>query len=181
MIRSLPAAFVFAAVTASAGAACSNAGDAEVDASPLPADAALDDGGGNPDGGALLTLVVNEVAASGDPEDWLEVINATQQPLALGEFVYVDVAGDLEKARPFPTMTLAPGERHVQEISDAGSGFKLASDEEVWVYRAADGRLSDGVDWAEGDSPGGGSFARVPDAFGSFVSVDPDTRGAPNQ
>jgi hypothetical protein len=162
-------------------AACSNAASPEVDAyvgprvdAPPPADAAVD----TPPGVAIRIVVLDEIAASESP-DWIEVVNATTGPIELSDFVYVDVAGDFMKARAFPVMTLGPGGRYVQTIDDASSGFKLASDEELWIYRASDHALSDGVDWAEGDSPAGMSFARSPDVFGPFVTGAP-SRGAPN-
>jgi hypothetical protein len=38
--------------------------------------------------------------------------------------------------------------------------------------------ILDSVDWAVGDSPAGGAFARQSD--GTFVTLSPDTRGAAN-
>ena len=161
--------------------ACSNAGDGAVDASPLgdsgidaPVDADVDASA------PMRVLVLNEVAAAGDPEDWIEIVNASGAPVAINEFMFVDEPGNLAKAWPFTPMTLAPGERYVQEISDALNAFKLGADEEIWIYHRADGSLSDGVDWADGDSPAGGSFARIPDTSGQFATRTRDTRGQAN-
>lgn len=115
-------------------------------------------------------LVLTEVAAAGEPYDWIEVLNVSGHPLDLVDYVYVDLRGDLERARPFSDVTLAPGERHLQPISDLRSGFALGPDEEVWIYRAADGALVDGADWDEGAAPAGGSLARLGDT-GGFVTV----------
>lgn len=150
-------------------AACSNAADPVTDAPVTPIDAPVDTAPLADAAPALRLLVVNEVAA-GEAPDWIEVVNATNQPIQLDQFAYVDVAGDLVKAKPFPAVTLAPGAYHAQDIDDTISGFKLGSDEEVWVYRIADGALSDGVDWAEGAAPAGMSFARSPDTTGDFVT-----------
>ncbi len=124
-------------------------------------------------------LALTEVAADGDPVDWIEVVNVTSQPLDLVDYVYVDLRNDLERARPFSDITLEPGERHVQAISELRSGFGLAADEEVWIYRASDGALVDGVDWDDGASPAGGSLARLGDT-GGFVTVAVATPGAAN-
>jgi len=165
-------------------AACSNAANPDPDA-PVPdavppIDAVVADAG--PDARTTLRiLVINEVAAAGTPTDWFEVVNATTAPIQLSDFIFVDVADDFVKARPLTAGTLAPGARHVQDVSDAQNGFGLGGDEELWLYRASDQMLSDGVDWVEGASPAGGSFARIPDIFGPFTTVTPDTRGAPNQ
>jgi hypothetical protein len=171
------------AVVVALVAACSNAADPAPDAmapdSVPPIDADIPDAG--VDGAPLLKiLVINEVAAAGVPEDWFEVVNASSSPVALADFVFVDVAGDFVKARPLTATTLDPGARHVQEVSDLANGFKLGSDEELWLYRASDQMGTDAVDWAEGQSPVGGSFARIPDTTGDFMTVSPDTQGAPN-
>jgi hypothetical protein len=124
-------------------------------------------------------LVISEVAAAGVPTDWIEVLNAADEPLELIDYVFVDERGNLGKARPFSDVTLGAGERYVQIVDDMFCGFGLAADEEVWVYRAADGRAIDGVDWRAGASPAGGSLARRGDT-GPFVSVTRATRGTPN-
>ena len=99
----------------------------------------------------LGTIEVVEVAADGVPDDWIVVRNASAAPVDLGDYLFVDRRDDLERARHFPPIVLAPGERHRQRISHARNGFALGEDEEVWVYRA-DGRLSHGVDWDRGDA-----------------------------
>ena len=125
------------------------------------------------------SLVVTEVAAAGVPDDWVEILNVSAEPVELIDFVIVDEAGRLERARPLSDVILAPGERHVQVISDEACGFRLAGDEEVWIYRAADGRLVDGIDWRQGASPPGGSLARSRDR-GAFVTVTAPSRGLAN-
>jgi len=163
--------------------ACSHAADPVVDAHVGPPDASLIDAAPDaaidaPAGAPLRIIVINEVGA-GDTPDWFEIVNATTAPIQLADFVYVDVADDFSKARAFPTMMLGPGARYVQDVDDATSGFKLGSDEELWVYRTADHALSDGVDWPEGASPAGMGYARVPDVFGPFVTQTA-TRGTAN-
>src|SRR5687768_17845780 len=75
---------------------------------------------------ALPALVIDEVGAAGAP-DWFEVVNTTHQLIELADFVYVDVAGDLDRARSFPDRTLGPGERHVQYVDTAIDGFWLGA------------------------------------------------------
>jgi hypothetical protein len=161
-------------------AACSNAADPAVDAfvGPHGSDGAIDGSLDAPMTTAVRILVLNEVAP-GETPDWFEVVNATTVAVQLADFVYVDVAGDFTKAKAFPAMTLGPGARYVQNVDDVTSGFKLGSDEELWIYRASDHALSDGVDWAEGAAPAGMSYARSPDTFGPFVT-GAQTRGAAN-
>ncbi|HEY4242678.1 MAG TPA: hypothetical protein VGM88_22835 [Kofleriaceae bacterium] len=166
-------------------AACSDAKDPATDAPPhtgsdAPAHLDTPPADALGDAGPLRILVVNEVVASGDP-DWFEVVNATTSPVELSDFIFVDEKDNFTKAVPFPQMTLAPGAYYAQDCDGTIVPFKLASDEEIWVYRGSDDLLSDGVDWAEGDSPEGSSFARIPDIFGDFQTVTPPTKGLPNQ
>jgi hypothetical protein len=158
-------------------AACSNAAVPRPDAAFVPVDAVPD--AGLPDAPlSLRLLVVNEVAA-GETPDWFEVVNATAGPLPLDQFGYVDVAGDFTMLKPFPPVTLPAGAYYTQDVDDTTSGFKLANDEELWVYRLSDHALSDGVDWADGASPMGSSYARRPDKLGPFVTGAP-SKGLPN-
>lgn len=128
----------------------------------------------------LRLLVVNEVVAAGSP-DWVEIVNATTAPIEMSDFVIIDKAGDLANAYTFPAKTLGPGAFTTLDCDGTVVPFKLASDEEVWIYRKADGALSDGVDWNDGDSPANGSFARVPDTFAPFATSAHPTKGTPNQ
>jgi len=165
-------------------AACSNAADPiaidapvhHVDASPFDAAKIYLDA--PPE--RLRILVVNEVVAAGNP-DWVEVVNATTSPVEMSDFVIVDKAGDLANAYTFPAQTLGPGAFATLDCDGTIVPFKLAADEEVWVYRKSDGALSDGVDWNNGDSPANDSFARVPDTFAPFVTSTHPTKGLPNQ
>jgi hypothetical protein len=128
----------------------------------------------------IRILVINEVVAAGSP-DWVEVVNATTAPVELSEFIFVDERDNFTKAVPFAAQTLGPGAFATVDLDGTAVPFKLASDEEFWVYRASDHALSDGVDWADGDSPANGSFARVPDTFAPFVTSLHPTKGTPNQ
>lgn len=126
----------------------------------------------------LRILVINEVAASETP-DWFEIVNVGTSPVMLADFAYVDAANDFVKAKPFPSVTLPPGAYYTQDVDDVTSGFKLASDEELWIYRIGDQMLSDAVDWPEGASTAGMSYARRPDRTGEFATGTP-SKGLPN-
>ncbi len=126
-------------------------------------------------------LVINEVAAKGDPLDWFELYNASDSHLALANFTVADDLDDPGKRVAFPTgLVLAPGEYLQVEVDGEGwPGFALGSDEELGVWTAA-GMLVDRVDWEEGESGEGMSYARVPDITGDFRTVDNPTPGAAN-
>ncbi len=125
-------------------------------------------------------LVLNEVAASGDPDDWFEVVNTGEAPVELAAYGFIDNDDAAADAVAFPTQTLLPGDYLVQVVSDATAGFALGADEEVWIFRLADRALVDGINWADGDAPAGTSLARSPDGSGAFVTTFSPTPGAPN-
>ena len=140
---------------------------------------------GAADSGTALVdvgLVINEVAAKGDPLDWFELHNSSREPIALDGFVFADDFADAGKRVAFPAGTTieAGGYLQVELDSDAWPGFALGGDEELGVW-LADGTGVDRVDWNEGDSGGGQSFARIPDTTGDFQTVDNPTPGAPNE
>ncbi|HVV85445.1 MAG TPA: lamin tail domain-containing protein [Kofleriaceae bacterium] len=155
-------------------AACSEV-DSGVDAPP-PLD------GASPDSAfEHCPLAVNEVAAAGDPEDWIELLNIGDASIDLAGFMFSDEADDPAHAAPLPASMLAPGDRHVEEVTDGDEGFQLGAADAVWLYRVGTTVHCDGVVWRSGDSPAGGSYSRIPDGVGPWQTTTPDTRGVPNQ
>ena len=144
----------------------------------LPTGAAAEASTASPGAG----LVINEVAAKGDPLDWFELHNPTPDPISMDGFVMADDLADAGKRVAFPAgATIGAGEYMAFRLDkDGWPGFALGGDEELGVWRT-DGDLVDSVDWEEGDSPGDQSYARVPDATGDFQTVNSPTPGAPNQ
>ena len=129
-----------------------------------------------------IGLVINEVAAKGDPFDWFELHNTLPDPIGLFAMLVADDLDDASKRVAFPPGTeIQPGEYLQFEVdSDNWAGFKLGGDEELGIW-LADGTLVAMVDWDEGDSGEGESFARVPDGSGEFQTVGNPTPGAANQ
>ena len=126
-------------------------------------------------------LVINEVAARGEPNDWFELHNASDAPLALAGFVFADDLTDRGKRTPFPAgLIIQPGAYlRIELDSDGWPGFALGRDEELGIW-STDGRPVAQVDWQRGDSDDGMSYARVPDVTGPFQTVAAPTPGAPN-
>jgi hypothetical protein len=154
--------------------ACSNAADPK----DTP-DAAGPDAAPDASGPPLDIVRVNEVAAAGSPADWIEVVNASSAAVELSEYCFID-SGPIAMCSAFPAMSLAPGAYFAIDATDETNGFKLGGDEEVSIFRIADQRLSDKVDWNEGDSPAGEAFARIPDSSGPFARTNMVTRAAAN-
>ena len=131
---------------------------------------------------ADLGLAINEVAARGDPLDWFELYNASDSTIALADFVVADDLEDAGKRVAFPAdlVIAAGGYLRIEVDSDNWAGFKLGGDEELGLWTAV-GLLVDSVDWEEGDSGEGESYARRPDGNGEFRTVANPTPGAANQ
>ena len=129
-----------------------------------------------------IGLVINEVAAKGDPLDWFELHNTLSNPIGLFAFLVADDLTDASKRVAFPPGTeIQPGEYLQFEVdSDNWAGFKLGGDEELGIW-LADGTLVAMVDWDEGDSGEGQSYARIPDGSGEFQTVGNPTPGTANQ
>jgi hypothetical protein len=124
-------------------------------------------------------LVINEVAAAGDPADWFELYNGTSQTLDLASFTFTDDAATPTKGTFATGTMLAPGAYIVQEVSDETVGFKLGGDEALYLFDPT-GAIVDEVDWDEGASPAGGSYGRIPNATGPFKTLATPTPGAEN-
>ena len=129
-----------------------------------------------------VRLVINEVAAKGDPLDWFELHNASRVPIALDGFEMADSLTDAGKRVPFPACTVIRPGAYMQFSldKDGWPGFALGSDEELGIW-PLDGTLVASVDWDDGQSGAGQSYARVPDVTGRFETVDTPTPGAANQ
>lgn len=126
------------------------------------------------------SVVINEVAPAGAPHDWFEIVNRGDRAVELSDLVFVDRPGDFVRARRFPELTLAPGERHVQEVVRSEHGFQLGDAEGVYLYHHEDHMVIDRVAWRTGAAPVRGSLARVPDVSGPFVPSRRPTPGQPN-
>ena len=131
---------------------------------------------------ADTSLVINEVAAKGDPLDWFELYNPSDEEITLADFVVADDLKDAAKRVAFPDKLVIPqgGYLEIELDKDGWPGFALGEDEELGIW-TADGALVAEVDWDEGQAREGMSFARVPDAIGEFQTVGNPTPGAANQ
>ena len=127
-------------------------------------------------------LVINEIAASGDPLDWFELYNSTDSIIPLSGFMLADDLDDPAKRVAFPpNAVIAPGEYLIIELdSDAWPGFALGQDEELGIWTLEGIPLAQ-VDWSEGDAGGDNSYARIPDGSGDFQTTGRPTPGAANQ
>ena len=148
----------------------------------LPPESAGNDeassGAAPPDAG----LVINEIAAQGDPLDWFELYNSSDSHLALANFVVADDLSDPGKRVAFPSDLVIPpgGYLQVELDKDGWPGFALGRDEELGIWTAGGVPVAR-ADWDEGQADAGASYARVPDVSGEFQTVRTPTPGDANQ
>ena len=128
-----------------------------------------------------IGLVINEIASKGDPYDWFELYYSGESTLDLSLYSVADDLNDETKRVFFPRdMRIDPGQYlRIELAKDGWSGFALGKDEELGIWNM-DGSLVAGIDWEDGASGEGQSFARLPDIEGEFTTVDEPTPGRPN-
>ncbi len=129
----------------------------------------------------VLAVVVNEVAAAGDPNDWIELYNAGTATVDMTGWLLRD--GDPAHAYVFaPGSSLAAGAYLVLERDDtglAGFNFGLGGADSVLLYDV-DSNLVNQTSWNEGESPAGRTWGRAPNGSGMFKTLVTPTRGEAN-
>jgi hypothetical protein len=119
---------------------------------------------------SVTGLVINELAAAGDPDDWIELYNGGTDSVDLGGWTLTD-------SDPLHTHVFAGGQNigaggyKLLLRKEAGAfTFGLGVMDSVVLYDAS-GVLVDRVDWAEGASPTGTSYGRIPNGTGDFQTL----------
>ena len=129
----------------------------------------------------VLAVGLDELAAAGDPADWIELFNAGTSEVDLTGWLFRD--DDPTHAYVFPAgSSLAAGAYLVLTRDDTtvtGFDFGLGGADAAFLYDP-DERLVDQTTWLEGESPVGGSWGRIPNASGAFQTLVAPTPGAAN-
>jgi len=176
-IGSLVCAGVLLLVGCSDGGSEAPAKDAATDSG---ADTAALDGGATDAQTGGPALYLNEIAAAGSPEDWVELYNPGDAPVDLAGWKLADSLSDPTKRVGFAAGATVPAKGFLQvQVTAEVQGWKLGGDEEVGLWDPA-GTLADSVDWNEGDSPAGGSYGRTPDGGATWQTFVTATPGASN-
>lgn len=143
-------------------------------------DDAADTAGGTDATTAGPKLYLNEIAAAGDPDDWIELYNPGDTAIDLAGWKFADSLSDPAKQVGFASGASVPAKGFLLiTVTSGEQGFKLGSDEEVGLWDPQ-GNLSDSADWNEGDSPAGGSYGRSPDGGATWQTFSTATPGASN-
>ena len=156
------------------GAACADE-DTPVEA---PADATSLPDSAEPSVSAT-GLVINELAASGVPDDWVELYNGGTESIDLGGWTLTD--SDPLHTHVFPGgQTIGAGGYKLLLRKEAGAfTFGLGAMDSVVLYDDS-GLIVDRVDWAEGASPADTSYGRIPNGTGDFETLVSPTPAAEN-
>ena len=125
-------------------------------------------------------LYLNEIAAAGSPEDWVELYNPGDAAVDLAGWKFADSLSDPAKRVGFAAGASVPAKGFLQvQVTAEVQGWKLGGDEEVGLWDPS-GALADSVDWNEGDSPLGGSYGRTPDGGATWQTFATATPGTSN-
>ncbi len=145
-------------------------GTACADDSSAPAPDAVGQDASTDAPASVTGLVINELAASGDPDDWIELYNGGASSVDLGGWTLTD-------SDPLHTHVFAGGQ------SIGAGGYKLLLRKEAGAFTFGLGAMDsvvlyddsgvivDRVDWAEGASPTGTSYGRIPSGTGDFQTL----------
>lgn len=132
-----------------------------------PPDDASPDNNPPPSGNAGDDLVLSEVVAKSDDDDfvagndWIELHNPGTQTITLNGFALADSNSDVI---PLPDLNLEAGQYIVIAAVDSDDEnppspsvpFKLGKEDSVTLY--FDGQMLDTLAWVDGDAPGGTSY-----------------------
>jgi len=158
--------------------------DTDMDTTPLdvPVDTTLVDT--TPvDVGAETTpswaaVVLNEIAPSGDPSDWIELFNPTAAAADLSGWLLTD--SDPLHTYVFAAGTsLAPGAWLVVDKGTEGFDFGLGAGDGARLV-APDGTVIDATEWTPETLPRIATLGRFPNGTGPFMPLYIKTRGATN-
>ncbi len=124
-------------------------------------------------------VVINEVAPAGEPADWVEIVNRSQEDVDLGGWYITDE--DPEHIHAFESgQILAAGAYLLLLKEDAGGfTFGLGNADSV-ILHAPDGSEVDSATWEGGDAPETTSWGRMPNGSGEFMTLETPTPGGAN-
>ena len=128
---------------------------------------------------ATGSIIINEIAATGAGEDWVEFYNKGLESVNLGGWLFTDA--DPEHAYIFPDNTLieAGGFVLVARSATAGFDFGLGDADKVVLYNSEGEKVHE-VAWNDGDAPSGTTYGFLPDGQGDPQTLYEPTPGAPN-
>lgn len=127
-------------------------------------------------------VVINEIAAKGQPEDWIELFNASSDAIDIGGWSLID-DDHSHTFYFFEEGTYLDAGAYLLLFQDPtgvdGFEFGLGQADEVSLFNSH-GELVDHTAWQSGDSPDAASWGRFPNGTGDFKTLANPTPGAEN-
>ena len=135
---------------------------------------------------------INEVSAAnrtgcvdafGDPDDWIELFNASPSIIDLGGYHVFNEETPSELGVILPGVTITPRGYLLLWAHEKSQGldhlpFKLSNGRDSVELTDPDGNSLDRISWASADPDT--SYARIPDAIGDFKRCTKPSCGASN-
>ncbi|MEF2977341.1 lamin tail domain-containing protein [Subtercola sp. YIM 133946] len=128
---------------------------------------------------ALPTLVVNEVDASGVPQDWIELKNVGAASVDASGLILKDDKDDDRFDIPAGTVIAAGGYATFDVAGSFDGAFGLGKGgDSARLFLSDNTTLVDGFTWSSDAAPA--TWGRCPDGTGAFAVTNAGTKGAAN-
>ncbi|MFO0749591.1 MAG: lamin tail domain-containing protein [Myxococcota bacterium] len=124
-----------------------------------------------------VQVVVNEIAAVGAPDDWIELFNAGPTEADLSGYLVRD--DDPLHGYVLPDGTTLASGAYLVLTRGVELDFGLGGADEANLLDP-DGALVDGTGWVAGQSPADQSWGRIPNGSGEFMTLLTPSPGAEN-
>jgi len=138
----------------------------------------------------MARVVINEIDADGDPEDWVELYNAGDAAADLTGWYIVDanfldpVEPDMDARYDFEAGTMIPAGGYLVLERNVTFSFGLGKSEDTVAIFDGDKTKVDEVAWTEADGiefSGDASYGRASDGAEDFSPFATGTRGQANE
>jgi hypothetical protein len=124
-------------------------------------------------------VVINEVAATGAPADWIEIVNRSGAAVDLSGWTVTD--DDPEHVHAFDSGQMLDAGAYLLLLKEDAGGFTFGlGDMDSVVLYAPDGAAVDTTTWEGGQSPDGNTWGRMPNGSGDFMTLETPTPGGAN-
>lgn len=127
------------------------------------------------------SIKLNEINSKGDPFDWIEFFNLSDQEIDLQGCMLSDKEEELDKyIFPNGVESIVPAQSYLLVLVDKDStGFALSREEGVY-FANPQGELLDFVTYSHEMSVAGTTYGRLPDGTGEWEVLYAESPSAPN-
>lgn len=125
------------------------------------------------------SVIINEVAAAGAGQDWVEFYNRGESVVDVGGWIFTDA--DPAHTFIFPDGTLVEDGAFllVPRSETGGFTFGLGKTDSIVLYNSEGTKVHE-VSWTDGSASAGTTYGFLPDGEGEAMTLYTSTPGAPN-